>query len=334
MGLFKNLFSEQLSSVIQWENQDPNLLWYQFPSQKNEIKNASKLIVAPGQGCVLVYEGKISDQIDEEGIFNLETDNHPFITNLLKIRQNFESEHKMFIYFYRKAEILNQGWGTASPIKYVDAVYHIPVEMGANGNFSYHISDVNFFFTKITGSKSFFTAYDMQQIIINRLPQTISSYLAAQKFSFQEIDANLNSIAEGIKEKINIEFTQLGLQLSDFKITGTQFDEKTTERVGKLADITTDIMAAQKAGLDYVDMQKLQALRDAARNEGGLAGAGVQLGAGMELGKKFNEKKDEIMKSANEDTGQKLQKLKVLLDEQIITQEEFEVKKKELLSNL
>ena len=334
MGLFKNLFSEQLSSVIQWENQDPNLLWYQFPSQKNEIKNASKLIVAPGQGCVLVYEGKISDQIDEEGIFNLQTDNHPFITNLLRIRQNFESEHKMSIYFYRKAEILNQGWGTASPIKYVDAVYNIPVEMGANGNFSYHISDVGFFFTKIAGSKSFFTASDMQQIIINRLPQAISSYLAAQKFSFQEIDANLSSIAEGIKEKINVEFTQLGLQLSDFKITGTQFDEKTTERVGKLADITTDIMAAQKAGLDYVDMQKLQALRDAARNEGGLAGAGVQLGAGMELGKKFNEKKDEILESANKDALQKLQKLKVLLDEHIITQEEFEAKKKELLSNL
>src|SRR5215469_5896651 len=133
MGLFKNLFTEQLSSVIQWENQDLNLLWYQFPSQKNEIKNASKLIVAPGQGCVLVYEGKVSDHIEEEGIFNLQTDNHPFITNLLRIRQNFESEHKLFIYFYRKAEILNQGWGTPSPIKYLDEVYNIPVELGENG---------------------------------------------------------------------------------------------------------------------------------------------------------------------------------------------------------
>jgi len=293
MGLLKNFFSKQLSSVIQWENQEPSLLWYQFPSQKNEIKNASKLIVAPGQGCVLVYEGKISDHIVDEGIFNLQTDNHPFITNLLKIRQNFESEHKLFVYFYRKAEILNQGWGTPSSVKYVDAVYNIPVELGANGNFSYHISDVNFFFTNIVGSKSFFTTFDLQQVIINRLPQIISSYLASQKFSFQEIDANLDAIAEGVKERVNVEFTKLGLQLSDFKISGTQFDEKTVERIGKIADMEAEVMAAQKAGLDYADMQKLQALRDAARNEGGLAGAGVQLGVGMELGKKLNEKKEE-----------------------------------------
>jgi len=295
MGFFKNLFTEQLSSVIQWENQDPNLLWYQFPSQKNEIKNASKLIVAPGQGCVLTYEGKISDHIEEEGIFNLQTDNHPFFTNLLRIRQNFESEHKLFIYFYRKAEIINQGWGTPSPIKYVDAVYNFPVELGANGNFSYHISDVNFFFSNIVGSKSFFTTFDLQKVIINRLPQIISPYLASQKFSFQEIDANLDTIADEIKEKINAEFTKLGLNLSDFKIVGTQFDEKTTQRIGKVADITSDVMAAQKAGLDYTDMQKLQALRDAARNEGGLAGAGVQLGVGMELGKKFNAKNKELL---------------------------------------
>ena len=334
MGLFKNLFTEQLSSVIQWENQDLNLLWHRFLSQKNEIKNASKLIVAPGQGCVLVYEGKISDCIEEEGIFNLTTDNHPFITNLLKFRQGFESEHKLIVYFYRKAEILNQNWGTASPIKYVDTVYNIPVEMGANGNFSYHISDVNFFFSNIVGSKSSFTTLDMQQVIINRLPQIISSYLGTQKFSFQEIDAQLDTIAAEIKEKVNTEFTQLGLQLSDFKISGTQFDEKTAERIGKVADITTDVTAAQQAGLDYVDMQKLQALRDAARNEGGLAGAGVQLGVGMELGKKFNEKKEEIIETNNKDDVQKLQKLKLLLDEQIITQEEFDTKKKELLSNL
>jgi len=290
MGLIKNLFSGQLSSVIQWENQEPSLLWYQFPTPKNEIKNASKLIVAPGQGCVLTYEGKVSDTIEVEGIYNLQTDNHPFITNLLKIRQNFESEHKLIIYFYRRAEVLNQGWGTPSTVKYVDSVYNIPIEMGANGNFSYHISDVNFFFSNIVGSKSFFTASDLQKIIINRLPQIISSFLASRKFSFQEIDANLDVIADGIMEKANVEFTKLGLQLSDFKIIGTQFDENTIQRIGKIADVASEVMAAQQAGLDYAEMQKLQALRDAARNEGGLAGAGVQMGVGVELGKKLNEK--------------------------------------------
>ena len=109
MGIV-NFFRNQLSEVIEWDNQQPDLLVWKFPSSNDEIKNASKLIVAPGQGAILVYEGKVSDQLSEDGIFDLETDNHPFITTLLKLRTRFESEHKLKIYFYRKAENVNQGW--------------------------------------------------------------------------------------------------------------------------------------------------------------------------------------------------------------------------------
>lgn len=85
MGLM-NIFKRQLSQVIQWQQQNAEILWEKYQSNNNdEIKNASKLIVAAGQGCVLVYEGKIIDILGE-GIFNLKTDNHPFITSLLKLR--------------------------------------------------------------------------------------------------------------------------------------------------------------------------------------------------------------------------------------------------------
>lgn len=78
-----------------------------------------------------------------------------------------------------------------------------------------------------------------------------------------------------------------------------------------------------------MDMEKLKALRDAAANEGGLACAGLQFGAGLELGKIMLDKKD-----TNVDPVQQLQKLKLLLNEGIITQEEFDAKKKEWLSKM
>ena len=93
-----NIFRKQLASVIEWNDNSPNILWYQFPAtNNNQIINASKLIVAPGQGAVLVYEGKIADVIEDAGIYNLKTDNHPFITTMLKLRQSFKSEHKLYI---------------------------------------------------------------------------------------------------------------------------------------------------------------------------------------------------------------------------------------------
>ncbi len=140
MGL-GNFFKKQLSQVIEWNNQNTGLLVYKFPSSNDEIKNSSKLIVAPGQGVILVYEGKVADHIVGNGTYDIESDNHPFITTLLKLRTNFESEHKLRIYFYRTADNVNLGWGTAQAIKYMDPIYKIPVELGANGSFSFKISN-------------------------------------------------------------------------------------------------------------------------------------------------------------------------------------------------
>lgn len=329
-----NLFRDQLSRVIQWENQDPGLLWYRYPSATNEIKNASKLILGPGQGCVLVYEGKVTDILQEEGIYNLETENHPFITSLVRLRQGFESEHKLLLYFFRKADILNQPWGTMTPVKYTDPVYHIPVALGVHGTFSYRMADVSFFFSHITGSKDIYTTEALRDIVNGRLPQLIASQLAAAKKAYLEIDAALNDMAATVQAALQDVFSSLGLNLIDFRILGSQFDDATIERIGRIADVTTDVQAAHAAGLDYVSLEQLRALRDAARNEGGLAGAGAQLGAGMELGKKFNMAKDELTNNPADEIAVKLRKLKLLLDEKIITQADFEEKKKALLSQL
>ena len=83
-----------------------------------------------------------------------------------------------------------------------------------------------------------------------------------------------------------------------------------------------------------MELEKLRALRDAARNEGGLAGAGLQFGVGMEIGKKFKEQTDSMLAKGNADAAEQLRKLKILLDENIITAEDFELKKQEILRKM
>ncbi|RZL61739.1 MAG: SPFH domain-containing protein, partial [Pedobacter sp.] len=288
-----DFFKRQLSQVIEWKNQSNDLLVHKFPSDNDEIKNASKLIVNPGQAVILVYEGKIADHITENGIYDIESDNHPFLTTLLKLRTNFESEHKLRIYFYRTADNVNLHWGTSQAVKYVDPIYKIPVELGSNGSFSFKIADSLHLFNNIIGSKDNYTVTEAKELLQSRFPQSISSVLAKSSISYQQIDAQLAELANAIKELLNTEATNLGLELTDFKINGTIFDAGTKERIAKVADITADAMAANEGGLTYVELEKLKALRDAARNEGGLAGAGLHLGVGLELGKTFNSTKEE-----------------------------------------
>lgn len=326
-----DFFRSQLSQVIEWKDQQPDVLIHKFPSENDEIKDASKLIVAPGQGVILVYEGKVTDHLDKEGIFDIESDNHPFITTLLKLRTNFESEHKLKIYFYRTSEVVNQGWGTSQAIKYVDPVYKIPVELGANGTFSFRIADPLYLFSNVVGSRDQYLVAEARGLLQGRFPQSLASVLAQGSVSYQHIDAQLPSLSKDIHEQLRPDLHNLGFSLTDFKLNGTIFDQATTERIGKIADITAESMAANEGGLSYVDMEKLKALRDAARNEGGLAGAGLQLGVGMELGKTFDVAKEKQLNSDAPDVVTKLQQLKLLLTENIITQEEFDIKKKEWL---
>lgn len=333
-----NFFKRQLKTVIEWTNQNPDTLFFQFPVLTSEIKNASKLLINPGQGCILVYEGKVIDVLTEQGVYQLATANHPFITNLLKLMQSFESEHKMHIYFFRSADLVNQKWGTATPIKYIDSIYQFPIELGAYGTYSIQIESPESFFTNIVGSKSSYTASDLKQLMISRIIPSIASQLAGQQYSYQNIDAKLATLSLQTKQQLHSTFHELGLKLTDFRIEATSFNDETVARINKIADSRSDAIAAEQVGLSYIDSEKLKALRDAAKNEGGLAGAGLQLGAGFELAKSFDLNKSGVISSqpssSNDDIVNQLKKLKSLLDDGILTQDEFDNKKKQILERI
>lgn len=335
MGI-ANLFRNQLSAVIQWQADKQQYLWYKYPTKTDEIKNASKLIVGPGQGAVLVYEGKVVDVLTEEGTFNLKTDNHPFFTTLVNLRQNFDSEHKLHIYFYRKAQVTNQQWGTSSPVKFIDEQYNLPVEMGVNGTFSYQISDVEHFFKDIVGARTEVSNSEIRELILGRLSQNIITTIHKLGYSYNQIDGHLTEIGQELATLLNEETQKLGFTLTDFRVDGTLFDEQTQERIGRIADVTADSQAAQAGGLTYAELEKLRALRDAARNEGGLSGSGVQMGVGLEMGKQMGAATQLMNErsTADDDLSRRLARLRLLRDENVITDADYEAKKRELLNEL
>ena len=180
MGLFDGI-KRQLRSVIEWQNPAANALFEQWTDNGDEIKNASTLIVGPGQGCIFVYQGKVQAVFESEGSYNLKTDNIPFWTTITKVMQFFESEHKVGIYFYRKTVILDQKWGTTSMIKYLDPGYKFPVGLRAFGNYSYRIHEAANFFVNVVGGQSVFNTDDLKKVIVARLSQPLTDFLATSR---------------------------------------------------------------------------------------------------------------------------------------------------------
>lgn len=155
--------------MIEWDESNPDILVRLFSDRGDEIKNASKLIIKPGQGAIFVYEGKIAAIHTEPGMYNVSTDNIPFLTTLSRFMQALESEHKVGIYFYRADIITDQKWGTKSPIKYLDPVYKFPVGMRAYGNFSFQVHSIEFLFTNYLHAQSALSISSLKDVLVDRM---------------------------------------------------------------------------------------------------------------------------------------------------------------------
>ncbi len=338
MGLWDKV-KGQLRSVIQWENPSPDALFERWTDRGDEIKNASKLIVGPGQGCIFIYEGRVEAILMEEGITDLSTENIPFWTTISNFMQAFESEHKVGIYFFRRTKFLDQKWGTPSVVKYEDPKYKFPVGLRSFGNYTFRITEPGAFFVNVVGGSTVFSVGDLRQVLNARIIQNLTDYIAEAKFSYADIDANREELAAGIHAKIAPEFVKLGFEINDFRIEGTSFDEDTMKRINRIADMSAEAQAARAVGLDYAQMQQLEAMRDAAKNEGGAAGMGMSMGAGLQFGQMMagsmaGTPQQSQGKGSAPDPVEKLKKLKVMLDSDLISQAEYDEKKKEILGSM
>lgn len=339
MAFFDGL-RRQLRSVIEWTDPSPEVLFSQWTDNGDEIKNASTLIVGPGQGCIFVYRGKVESVITEQCLINLKTDNIPFWTTVSRFMQFFESEHKVGIYFFKLTEILDQKWGTTSAIKYEDPKYKFPVGLRAFGNYSYKISDPRAFFVNVVGSHSDFSTDDFRKVMSARIIQPISDFLATSRFTYTDIDANREEITEGLGGKLKETFAKLGFDMTDFRIEGTSFDDETLQRINRIADMTAEAQAAQAVGLDYARVQQLEAMREAARNEGGGAGMGMGLGAGISFGQNmaqtFNQPAAQppaATQTGPDDAMAKLAQLKKMYEADLISADEYAAKKQAILAS-
>jgi membrane protease subunit (stomatin/prohibitin family) len=323
----------QFKSVIEWENPSSDLLFENWSSNANEIKNASKLIIGPGQGCIFVYEGRVETVYTQPGTIELKTANIPFWTTITKLMLAFQSVHKVGLYFFKNSQIVNLKWGTPSVIKYMDPKYKFPVGLKVFGNLSVQIEKPEWFLQHIMAAKNNFTTSELRDLIISRLMQPLTNYLAQAQYSYVEIDPHRNEIAEALIQNTKLEFQNIGFQLTDFRIEGTSFEEDTMKRINLIADVSAETQAANTAGLSYAQLQQLEALKSAANNPGG-AGMAMGMGVGMGLGQQVGMGVVENSTGGSNEMTDRLKKLKELFDQGLIVQDEYEAKKKEIISKI
>ena len=332
-----DFFKWQFVDVIRWENPENFLLVKKFQRNLDEIKDDTTLIIDPGYASIFIHNWIVEAIQTQNWSFKLSTANIPFITSLKSLKRLWESNDKAWVYFIKTTEILNQKWWTKNPVKYIDSNYNFPVKLRAFWNFSFQIFDLEKFWLNYIWTRNEVSIDEIKEIIVDRLLQSITSILATNWYSYTEIDAKRVEIAQKLNENINSEIESLWLKITDFRIEDTNFDEETENLISKISSQTANKKSINELNQiediplnNYQKIKNLDIMQDAANNSwntGDMFGTVM----GMNL---WNQIWNSTIKNNEDNFETKVQNLKTMLDNELISNEEFEQKKNELLKNI
>ncbi|MBW8828247.1 MAG: SPFH domain-containing protein [Burkholderiales bacterium] len=345
MGLM-DFIKKQFIDVLEWTESGDGTLAWRYPMAGNEIQYGGSLTVRESQMAVFVNEGKIAD-VFGPGRYTLNTNTLPVLTYLQNWDKLFQSPFKSDVYFFSTRQQIDQRWGTTQPVTIRDKDFGA-VRLRAFGNYSYRIGDPKLFYQQVSGTRDIYTTADLDGQLRALMLQHISDAVASSGVAFLDLAANQVEFANQLRLATAPAFDALGLKLEGVTLQSVSLPEE----LQKILD--------QKIGMGMVgnDMGKFMQYQTAqsmpkfaeGAGHGGIAGDAMGLGAGVALGQVMASQLSQGLQGASaqpattaaaapvgvkpEDVMATLEKLGDLKAKGILTQEEFDAKKAELLKKL
>lgn len=276
----KDFLKKQFIDVIHWTEPEDGILSWRYPMEDMEIQNGAKLTVRESQMAAFVNEGRMADVLGP-GLYSLNTNTLPLLTNVLNWDKMFQSPFKSDVYFFSTRLQTNQRWGTTNPITIRDKEFGA-VRVRAFGIYSYRISDPRAFHTKLSGTRDIYRVADLDGQLRNVIVAHMSDAFAQSNLPFLDMAANQMELSQQISSVVAPFFADLGLALDTFVVENLSLPEELQKRLD------------QRIGMNmigdmnrYQQFQVAESMPIAAANEGGLAGAGVGIGAGFLFGQQM-----------------------------------------------
>ena len=341
-----DFIKKQFIDIIQWTEEGDGTLAWRFPMRDMEIQNGGTLVVRESQMAIFVNEGKVAD-VFGPGTHKLTTQTLPVLTYLKNWDKLFESPFKSDVYFFSTRQQIDQKWGTPQPITIRDKDFGA-VRLRAFGNYAFRVADPKLFHTEISGTREEYSVADVDGQLRGLVLQNISNAIASSGLPFLDLAANQIAFADALAKELQPAFAKVGLLLEAMTVQNVSLPEE----LQKILDQKIGMGMVGNDMAKFMQYQTAQAIpkfAEGAGNGGGVAGDAMGLGAGVALGQVLAQnlqqglqggaaqaapapvapagvRPDEVMAT--------LEKLGDLKAKGILTQEEFDAKKVELLKKL
>jgi membrane protease subunit (stomatin/prohibitin family) len=281
MGLF-NALKSQLIDVIEWLDETSDTMVYRFYRPENEIMNGARLIVRESQVAVLVNQGQLAD-VFLPGMHTLATANLPILSKLQGWKYGFQSPFKAEVYFISTRTFTDRKWGTKNPIMLRDAEFGV-VRLRAFGSYSVKVKDPATFLREIAGTNSRFSVDEINDQLRDMVTTRFSEVVGASKIAALDLAGNYGTLATSICKMIEPDFNGFGMDLVKLLVENISLPPEVEAAMDKRSSM--GVIGNMQA---YSQYQTANAIGDAAKNPGGVAGMGVGLGAGMAMANQFSQ---------------------------------------------
>lgn len=319
----------------------------------NVISNGSKIVVPEGYGLITIQDGKITGFISEAGGYEYRNDdvNSKSIyasDGLLAILKSTWDKVKFggipsaqqLAFFVNLKEIPGNKFGTQSEIYFDDAFLNTQVGATTRGTYTLKVVDPLLFVTSfvpvtyLTADAEEFDLADMSNDagtqlfneVVGSLAPAFAAYVndSARENRITKIQSDSIGFAKALDGEVEKNYqwrSQRGLEIVNTTIIAIEYDKDTK---ALLSDVKKADALSGGRGNSFLQQSVARGVQAAGENGGGegMAFMGVGLNAGSAM-----------MGGLNQPLSQKeqLAEKKKMLDEGLISQEDYDAFKKKLL---
>ncbi len=281
MGLLDNIkqqIGSQFIEIISWLDDTNDSMVYRFPVYNQEIKMNAQLTVRENQAALFINEGKAAD-LFAPGRYELTTQNLPILTDLRGWKYGFQSPFKADVYFFNTRLFTDLKWGTTNPVMMRDAEFGM-IRLRAFGIYAMKIADPKTFFATVVGTRGLTTQDEITGQLRSTILSKLSDAIAESKIAALDLASKYDELSGHGKQILGPEFAAFGLELSKFFIENVSLPEEVEAAIDQRTKLG---VLGDRLG-QFTQLQSAEAIKTAAANPGGIAGAGAGLGAGLAIG--------------------------------------------------
>ncbi len=335
MGLL-DFIKGELIEIIEWVETDADTVLWKFQDKGNNIKYGAQLTVRDSQVAIFINEGKIAD-VYGPGRHELSTQNMPLLTTLKGWKYGFQSPFKVDVYFISTKQFANLKWGTPNPVMVRDPEFK-QVRVKAFGTYFIRVNDPKLFFTEFSGTSPVLRIGEIEEKLREIVSPKFAEAIAEANVAVLDLASRYTELGDVIAPILQKDMSVFGIELTKFQISSTTLPEEVLAFYDKM---TSMHMVGDMN--KFAQFQAATSIEKAAENPGGSAGAGVGIGAGLGLGQMMAQAMSQSTQAAQpaqtsapskDDIMKTLKDIAELKNQGILTEEEFNQKKTELLAKL